>query len=363
MTSSMKCKIISVEGNIGSGKSTLVKRMKNHFANNTDILFLQEPVDEWQQITDKSGKTVLEKYYANQEKYAFSFQMMAYITRLSQLRNAINQGYKTIITERCVYTDKFVFAKMLYENKMMEDVNYQIYNKWFEEFINDLPELKHIYLKTSPLIADKRVKQRQRSGEESIPLEYLNQCHDYHENWLLDMNNNYSLLILDGDIDTGETPLQINNWIQQVEEFIECDDGKTYTIKFDGGSRGNPGPSGCGFVIYQNDKIFQKGSQYLGEKTNNYAEYKGLILALQQAKKLRCKNIIIKGDSLLVINQLIGIYKVNSETIVPLYNETKNILKYFKNVSYEHIKRDFNKEADALANEAMNSLNKTLVLY
>lgn len=355
MTSTIKCKILSVEGNIGSGKSTLVQKMKNHFENNTDILFLQEPVDEWQQITDTFGKTVLEKYYGDQEKYAFSFQMMAYITRLSQLRKAMNKGYKIIITERCVFTDKFVFAKMLYDEGKIEDVNYQIYNKWFDEFIDEFPEFKYIYLKTSPQIACKRVKQRQRPGEETIPIEYLKRCHDYHENWLLNISSvDCELLILDGDTDTHELPLQIDNWIDQVNSFMEYNDETLYTIKFDGGSRGNPGPSGCGFVIYKNDIIITKGSHYLGENTNNYAEYKGVILALKEAHKRKYKNIIVKGDSLLVINQLKGIYKCNSENLIPIYKEAKNIMKCFKNVELEHVKRNLNKEADTLANKAMD---------
>ena len=85
-------------------------------------MFLKEPVDEWEKITDENGITIIEKFYTNQEKYSFPFQMMAYISRLNVLRNALKEielleNKKTIIiTERSLYTDKMVFAKMLYDS-------------------------------------------------------------------------------------------------------------------------------------------------------------------------------------------------------------------------------------------------------
>ena len=85
-------KIYSIEGNIGSGKSTIIKILKEHFKSNDNIIFLLEPVDEWNTICD-NDKTILEKYYENKKQYAFSFQMMAYISRLSQLKEALKKGY------------------------------------------------------------------------------------------------------------------------------------------------------------------------------------------------------------------------------------------------------------------------------
>ena len=74
-----KATIISIEGNIGTGKSTLVQMLKDTYKNNNNVVFLQEPVDMWNTIKDSNGETILSKFYGNQEKYAFSFQMMAYI--------------------------------------------------------------------------------------------------------------------------------------------------------------------------------------------------------------------------------------------------------------------------------------------
>ncbi len=115
-------KIISIEGNIASGKTTLLKNLKEYYKDNSSIVFLKEPVDEWEKITDENGNSMLQKFYANQDKYSFSFQMMAYISRLSIIRNAIKEKSKlgkpfVIITERCLLTDKYIFAKMLYDQK------------------------------------------------------------------------------------------------------------------------------------------------------------------------------------------------------------------------------------------------------
>ena len=211
--------IITIEGNIGSGKSTLVKNLEDAFSESDSVHFLQEPIDEWNTIKDENGKTMIEKYYENQEKYAFSFQMMAYISRLTRLRNALKTNPKVIVTERSIFTDKNVFASMLYKDKKIEDVEYTIYIKWFEEFLKDIPPISTIYIRTTPEIAKQRVDIRARKGE-TIPLEYLKLCHEYHEQWL---NNNNSdtckndILILDGNIDVHENPQLIDEWIEIIK--------------------------------------------------------------------------------------------------------------------------------------------------
>lgn len=132
--------IISIEGNIGSGKSTLLAHLKEKYKNSSNILFLREPVDEWEGIKDENGVTMLQKFYNDQKTYAFSFQMMAYISRLALLKDAIkNNPNSIIITERSLFTDKMVFAKMLCESGNIEEVNYQIYLKWFECFACEYP--------------------------------------------------------------------------------------------------------------------------------------------------------------------------------------------------------------------------------
>jgi len=125
--------IVSIEGNIGSGKSTVIDTLRLSYKANKNVYFLNEPVNEWTQIQDCNGENIIEKFYADQEKYSFSFQMMAYISRLSMLKRAIKYckecNIKLIICERTLQTDKNVFCKMLYDCNKIEDVNYQIYLK------------------------------------------------------------------------------------------------------------------------------------------------------------------------------------------------------------------------------------------
>jgi deoxyadenosine/deoxycytidine kinase len=171
-------KIFSIEGNIGSGKSTLIKNLKKNIPGN-QFTFLQEPVDVWNEIKDNSGKTILEHYYQDNKRYAFSFQMMAYISRLSQIRKCNPDSI--IITERCLFTDREIFAKMLYDSGDISEIEYTIYLKWFDEF--SFPVTGYIYVQTTPETCSKRIEIRNRKGE-NIPLSYLKNCHEYHENWL-----------------------------------------------------------------------------------------------------------------------------------------------------------------------------------
>jgi deoxyadenosine/deoxycytidine kinase len=201
--------IISIEGNIGSGKSTLVHELKqSNLYPNSKVCYLLEPVDEWNKIADNNG-TIIEKYYKDQKTYAFQFQMMAYISRLKQIRNAVKENYDIIITERSVMSDKNVFAKMLYDDKILSETEYAIYNEWYNEFITDIPDPIIIYLKTEPTIALSRVKKRNRPGE-NIPLDYLEKCSEYHNLWLLNKNN----IVLDGN------NKQLNDWIRVIKNRI-----------------------------------------------------------------------------------------------------------------------------------------------
>tara|TARA_B100000674_G_scaffold475200_1_gene468012 strand:- start:742 stop:1401 length:660 start_codon:yes stop_codon:yes gene_type:complete len=191
--------IVSVEGNIGSGKSTLIKRLKEEFIsfNNLPVIYIDEPVRIWNTIMDKNGDNIIKKYYADQKKYAFQFQMMAFITRLTELKKAkkMYNGNCIIITERSVETDKEVFAKMLYENKTLDTISYTIYLKWFEELAEDFKVDHMVYLKTYPETALERINKRNRPGE-TIELDYLKICHDRHEDWLIKQDR---VLYLNGE--------------------------------------------------------------------------------------------------------------------------------------------------------------------
>ena len=216
--------IISIEGNIGSGKSTIMNYLSKNFddfvnlqGDTLRICYLQEPVSVWNSFTDKNGKNIIENYYSDQKKYAFQFQMMAYISRLSQFKKAIDEKFDVIFTERSMFTDRNVFAKMLYDNNKIEEIEYKIYNAWFDEFSYCLKNMNIYYVKTEPEICHKRIELRNRKGEQSIPLEYLRSCSDYHDTWLDKITNKY---VLNGNIDISGNQFEENKYFNEIANNI-----------------------------------------------------------------------------------------------------------------------------------------------
>ena len=210
--------IYSIDGNIGSGKSRLIQELQKQNAFDHRIIFIPEPVKCWNEIKDEKGITILEHFYKDQQKYAFSFQIMAYISRLVQLKKIIQKNPGSIlITERCTYTDREVFAKMLHDDQLISDIDMKIYLMWFDEFMKDIPIKGFIYVKTRPHKCFERVKKRNRKGEK-IPFEYLEKCHLYHQNWLINEKN---ILVLDGNQEYQEDNKLINDWTTKIKNFIQ----------------------------------------------------------------------------------------------------------------------------------------------
>lgn len=140
----------------------------------------------------------------------------------------------------------------------------------------------------------------------------------------------------------------------------------TYIVYTDGGARGNPGPAGAGvFITDEHDTPLKEVSMFLGEATNNVAEYRALILALETLKKMISKNdrkhvsIEVRMDSELIVKQLTGHYQIKEETLFPLFIAVWNMrVAEFPNISFVHVRREENKQADRLANEAMDGAGK-----
>lgn len=135
----------------------------------------------------------------------------------------------------------------------------------------------------------------------------------------------------------------------------------TCVIHTDGGARGNPGPAGAGVVIAAADAsgrgatVVYEAGFYLGETTNNVAEYTGLIRGLEQAKALGFDAVVIRSDSQLMVKQLLGEYRVKAANLKPLYSQAIDALAGFASWSAEHVYRDKNTRADTLANRAMDA--------
>tara|TARA_B100001093_G_scaffold407422_1_gene396043 strand:- start:658 stop:1764 length:1107 start_codon:yes stop_codon:yes gene_type:complete len=348
-------RVISIDGNIGSGKSTFIQYLKKYYSDknncgNLKICFLDEPVDLWNKIVDKDNKTMIECYYSDSEKYAFPFQMMAYISRLSSLKNALKSNYDLIFTERSVFTDKNVFCKMLYDDSQINEIEYKIYNTWFNEFLEDIPNIEYIYLKTDVQTSFDRIITRARIGE-NIQIEYLKRCHEYHENWLNSVLDKY---VINSNIDINTNPEVVSKWIKDIDKYVQ-----TFVVTFDGACRGNPGPCSLGYVIKKCDNILHQEGKFITKRnTNNYAEYCALIAALEKCNEIGIKNVIIKGDSNLVIKQMNKEYKVDSPNLLPLYNRAVELIMDLNFIQFIQISRNKNEEADRLANLALNKWGK-----
>ena len=132
-----------------------------------------------------------------------------------------------------------------------------------------------------------------------------------------------------------------------------------YVLLFDGASRGNPGPAACGFVVYKDDELVEARGEFLGSTTNNVAEYKGLIRGLEFLVRRGVKEVTIYADSELVVKQIKGEYKVKSPHLKPLHSYAQKLLKNFEKVSILHHPRSSNREADRVANLALDRALKS----
>ncbi len=128
---------------------------------------------------------------------------------------------------------------------------------------------------------------------------------------------------------------------------------KELEIYIDGASKGNPGPSGIGVIICRDGQPIKNISSYIGNTTNNIAEYTALIYALQEALKLGAKNLKINTDSQFLYRQLNKIYKIKNPNILGLYNQVSHLISAFQRVSMNNIPRENNRGADKLATKAI----------
>jgi ribonuclease HI len=131
---------------------------------------------------------------------------------------------------------------------------------------------------------------------------------------------------------------------------------KSLVINCDGASRGNPGLSSSGFVFIDptDDQVVVEGGEFLGITTNNQAEYRAVLLALQVAYELDVTNIKFKLDSLLVVNQMNGLWKIKNKDLWPINKLISQYRQLFKSVEFTHVRREFNKLADAMANKVLD---------
>lgn len=126
-------------------------------------------------------------------------------------------------------------------------------------------------------------------------------------------------------------------------------------LRTDGGSRGNPGPAGAGFVIEREGEIVCRGGRFLGSVTNNVAEYEALIWGLENVSAMGFGSVTVYADSELLVKQVNGQYRVKNEGLKPLFARALKLLREFTTFKVSHVRREFNKDADEMANQAMDA--------
>ena len=182
----IKPKILIVEGNIGAGKSTFLKILRDNLA----CQVVYEPLAMWQNVG--GGHNLLENFYVDTPRWAYTFQSYAFITRtVKQKQHALKNPYSTQVLERSVFSDRHCFAKNLFETGIMSNLEWTLYLEWFSWFLDDhvaKPD-GFIYLRTTPQTCYNRLLKRNRKEEQVVPLQYLEQLHEKHEKWLMQKEN------------------------------------------------------------------------------------------------------------------------------------------------------------------------------
>lgn len=216
----MSKQLLSIEGNIGVGKSTFVKLLLDNI---TDSDVVSEPIDKWLNIKDSSGLNILKAFYDDKKRWSYTFQNLAYITRMDSIETKIKTSESNLIfLDRSINTDMNVFAKMLYDDELISELEYNIYKCWtdfYAKHIRDTTNIKIIYLRCDIDVAVDRIKKRGREEEESIGRDYLEKLHMYHEKWLMtDLPN---VLVLDCNKDFEYDLEYQSEIIENVKIFIK----------------------------------------------------------------------------------------------------------------------------------------------
>ncbi|XP_022094557.1 deoxynucleoside kinase-like [Acanthaster planci] len=177
-TSHEKTRTIVVEGNIGSGKSTLL----NYFSQKEGIEVLPEPVHKWR---NNRGQNILDLFYKDPARWSFAFESYAQFTRLEVHEAKTNCRVK--LMERSIYSGKYCFTENLFKSKFLQRPEYNVLCEWFDwlKTTKDLHIDHIVYLRSTPELCDRRIRERSRKEESEIPMDYLRDLHETHEDWLI----------------------------------------------------------------------------------------------------------------------------------------------------------------------------------
>jgi deoxyadenosine/deoxycytidine kinase len=209
----MKPILISLEGNIGSGKSTLLKQLREAEPN---WIYIDEPVDFWMKTKNEKGQSLIEVFYQDIKRWSYTFQNAAVLSRGMLVQEALEKWMGTdkqpiFVMERCVETDKQIFAKMLHEDGMMDAMEWSLYEVWYKHITNLVPKINvYVWIDTPAEVCVDRIKMRGREGEEDIKREYLEKLERVHKEWL--ENERDAHIIRSTDL--SEIRSEIHSYIQ-----------------------------------------------------------------------------------------------------------------------------------------------------
>lgn len=215
-------RFISIEGNIGSGKSTVLQVIREQFPS---LTILDEPLSEWQKVGANQNINLLGMYYQDPKRWGFTFQIYAFMTRLNKWREysqLVGQGIR--ISERSLLSDRYIFASIMRDTHLLDEAEHSIYLHFYDHLvrINDIVDLYGvIYIRCPPEICAERIKKRSREGEDSIPLDYLSKIHEKHEDWLVrgETKQDEKVLVIDNSVkmDRQQIVDTISNWLARKQ--------------------------------------------------------------------------------------------------------------------------------------------------
>lgn len=217
-------KIFIIEGNIGAGKSTFLRLIKEKLP--VQVVF--EPLSRWQNVGE--GGNLLEKFYQDTSRWGYTFQTYAFITRIiEQQEKALENPFNAQVLERSVYSDRYCFAKNCFEMGTISKLEWDLYQQWFQWLVDNYSQKPDgfIYLRTTPEVCYERLKKRARQEESIIAFNYLKLLNDKHEDWLIGKKDVADYLIktpvlsLDCNNEFEDCPEELEKHIKQIQEFIE----------------------------------------------------------------------------------------------------------------------------------------------
>ena len=217
LKSKQKSYVISIEGNIGSGKSTFLKYFEKFcYEKNIIHKVVNEPIDLWQNF-EESEINLLKLYYDDPVKWAFIFQSYVQLTLFQQIKDILNSKC-LILTERSLFSSNFVFTNLLYTLNYIDTICFKILRKSFN-LLTALDYFKVdliIYLQTRPEIAYERISSRNRIDEKNIDFKYVKKVHIYYENWLNSNHYDHPFKIITFDNNQSISEIEFNIWMYRI---------------------------------------------------------------------------------------------------------------------------------------------------